>query len=87
METPTCLAWNDKNSIFSSFVSPIVKLFDIETKRCISDFCFNIDKNLPNDFQQANKIIYNSTKSLLVSGHENKQIKFSDPRVQGINLN
>lgn len=86
METPTCLAWNDEKSIFSSFVSPVIKLFDIETKKSTIEIPLSMDKSLTNDFQQANKIIYSNQKSIIVSGHENKLIKFNDPRSKGNNL-
>mmetsp|Transcript_19081 Transcript_19081/g.19806 ORF Transcript_19081/g.19806 Transcript_19081/m.19806 type:complete len:636 (+) Transcript_19081:2-1909(+) len=82
MENPTSLAWNNESSIFSSFVFPVIKLFDIETKKSILDIPITIDSSLSNDFQQANKLIYSEPKSLLISGHENKQIKFHDPRIK-----
>ena len=84
MEIPTCLAWYDDNSIFSSFVSPFIRLYDIETRKSKLDIDLKIEQNIPEDYQQANKLIYDSNKSLLVSGHENHLIKFHDPRIQGI---
>lgn len=80
LEIPTCIEWNTSSSLFSSYVSPIVKCFDVETKKVLFDLNFQHEKTLTFQQQQANSIKYNSDKSLLISAHENKQIKFFDVR-------
>lgn len=82
-EIPTSCAWNStSNSILNvSYIAPIIKTYDIESGKSVNDLTFVVEKNSPYECQQTNKLINHSFFNLLVSGHEDRQIRFFDSRL------
>jgi len=80
IEIPTHSDWSTKtiNHLYVSYVTPFIKLFDVETGKSVTDFTFNTDKNVPFENQQTNKLIYDDSNNLLITGHEDRHIKFFD---------
>ena len=64
-----------------SYIAPIIKTYDIESGKSINDISFNVEKNSPYECQQTNKIINHSYTNLLVSAHEDRQIRFFDTKI------
>lgn len=48
----------------------------MELGKPTNDFSYNVEKNIPFECQQTNKIIFNDPNNLLITGHEDKQIRF-----------
>ena len=84
IEIPTSCCWsNTRNSIYVSYISPNIKNFDIETGKSIIDYSFQIDKALPFENQQINKIAFlgnngGNTTNLLVTANEDRQLRIFD---------
>ncbi len=83
IEIPTSSAWSTimPNVLNISYIAPVIKAFDIETGKSINDLAFTVEKNSPYECQQTNKIIYHGFFNLLVSGHEDRQIRFFDTKI------
>jgi hypothetical protein len=81
IEIPTSSSWSTKNkqNIFVSYIAPYIKQFDIETGKSVVDYSYNVEKNIPFECQQSNKIIYNDKLNLLLTGHEDRQVRVFDP--------
>jgi WD40 repeat protein len=81
IEIPTSSYWwmKNPNCIFVSHIAPYIKLYDIETGKSIYDFSYNVEKNIPFECQQANKIVFGENVNLLITGHEDRQLRFFDP--------
>jgi len=69
------------NVLNISYIAPVIKAFDIETGKSINDLSFTVEKNSPYECQQTNKIIYHGFFNLLISGHEDRQIRFFDTKI------
>lgn len=80
IEIPTSCCWAPKNPkcIYISYISPNIKLFDIETGKSICDYSFNIDKDIPFENQQVNKIAFNINSSMIITANEDRQIRLFD---------
>ena len=79
VEIPTSCSWdlNNENLIYVSHIASYIKIYDIETGKSYGDITYEVEKNIPYESQQANKILcFNN--SLIVTGHEDKQIRFFD---------
>lgn len=68
-------------------MSSCVKLIDFETKKSLYNIDCNYDKNNDDRIQQINKIAYSNIHNILVTGHENKYIRFFDVRDSNNNNN
>jgi len=79
-DTPTTCCWlgTDTTDFVSGYVSPNIILFDANTsiKKSIMKFQTQDFKTMRQ--QQPNKIIFNSQLNLIISGHEDKEIKLFD---------
>jgi striatin 1/3/4 len=79
IEIPTASYWSrQNNSIFVSYVAPYIKLFDLESGKTMRDFSFNVGKNIPFECQQTNRIIEEEKLNILISAHEDRNIRFFD---------
>ena len=79
VEIPTSCSWdlNNENLIYVSHIASYIKIYDIETGKSNGDISYEVEKNIPYESQQANKILcFNN--SLIVTGHEDRQIRFFD---------
>ena len=79
VEIPTSCSWdlNNENLIYVSHIASYIKIYDIETGKSYGDITYEVEKNIPYESQQANKILcFNN--SLIVTGHEDRQIRFFD---------
>ncbi len=81
IEIPTCSFWSPKeyNQLYVSHIAPYVRLYDIETGKSVCDYSYNVEKNIPFECQQANKIICSDGPGLVITGHEDRQLRFFDP--------
>lgn len=81
-DIPTCIEWENESRLISSYVSPIINVFDVETRKVLisTSFQSEIDKSLLHNEQQVNSLVFNKELNLTVTGHENRHIKFFDFR-------
>lgn len=81
IEIPTSSCWSslNKQNIFISYIAPYIRQYDIETGKSIIDYTYTVEKNIPFECQQSNKIIYNEKLNLLLTGHEDRQVRLFDP--------
>jgi WD40 repeat protein len=79
VEIPTSCSWdlNNENLIYVSHIASYIKIYDIETGKSNGDISYEVEKNIPYESQQANKIL-SFNNSLIVTGHEDRQIRFFD---------
>jgi len=79
-DTPTSCCWlgQDSTDFVSGYISPNIIVYDANTgtKKGIIKYQTQDFKTMRQ--QQPNKIIYNSAINLVVSGHEDKEIKLFD---------
>jgi hypothetical protein len=79
-DTPTTCCWlgEDSTDFICGFVSPNIIIFDANTgtKKGIIKYQTQDFKTMRQ--QQPNKIIFNNTVNLAISGHEDKEIKLFD---------
>jgi striatin 1/3/4 len=85
IEIPTSCTWDELNDniIYVSHVASYIKVYDIETGQSKGDMVYYVEKNIPYESQQANKILYHKD-NLIVTGHEDRQIRFFDIRTNSI---
>jgi striatin 1/3/4 len=81
IEIPTSSHWSSKsyNNIYVSHIAPYIKLYDVETGKSVCDYNYSVEKNIPFECQQSNKIIFHDAANVLITGHEDRQIRFFDP--------
>ena len=79
IEIPTSCDWRPKNSnqLIVSHIAPFIKLYDIETGLTVNDFSYNVERNIPYESKQVNKILFFNNE-LFVTGHEDKHVRFFD---------
>ena len=79
VEIPTSCSWdlNNENLIYVSHIASYIKIYDIETGKSNGDISYEVEKKIPYESQQANKIL-SFNNSLIVTGHEDRQIRFFD---------
>ncbi len=81
IEIPTNTSWSykNKNYIYVSYIAPYIKQYDIENGKGITEYTYYVEKNLPFECQQTNKIFLNEKLNLIITGHEDRQIRIFDP--------
>ena len=81
IEIPTSSYWSSKNynHLYVSYIAPYVKLYDLESGKSFCDYNYTLEKNIPFECQQSNRIIFHDTANVLITGHEDRQIRFFDP--------
>ena len=81
IEIPTSCDWRPEISsqIIVSHIAPYIRLYDIETGKYIKDYTYEVERDLQYESSQVNKIIF-FNNDLLVTGHEDKHVKFFDVR-------
>lgn len=81
-DTPTTCWWlgEDTPNFISGFVSPNIIMFDANTGTKKSSIKFETQDFKTMEQQQPNKIIWNNMLNLVISGHEDKEIKLFDLR-------
>ena len=79
IEIPTSCDWRPKNNnqLIVSHIAPYIKLYDIETGLTVNDFSYNVERNIPYESKQVNKILF-FNNDLFVTGHEDKHVRFFD---------
>ncbi|ORZ11245.1 WD40-repeat-containing domain protein [Absidia repens] len=77
---PTCVDFcsADTNKLVVSYTNAKIKLFDIETGQAILTFTGSDDDYDSTCKTQINKVVSHPTMSLIVSGHEDRQVQFFD---------
>ena len=55
---PTSCSWDkfNDNLLYVSYISPIIKTYDIETGQSCFEYSYEVEKNISYESQQANKI-------------------------------
>lgn len=79
-DTPTTCCWlgDDSTEFVCGFVSPNIIIFDANTGTKKGTIKFQTQDFKSMRQQQPNKVIYNSMLDLVISGHEDKEIKLFD---------
>ncbi|KAI8093369.1 WD40-repeat-containing domain protein [Halteromyces radiatus] len=77
---PTCLDFcrTDVNKLVVSYTNAKIRLFDIETGKVVLTFTGSDDDYDSTCKTQINKVVSHPTMPLIVSGHEDRQIRFFD---------
>lgn len=80
LDTPTTCCWLGANAtdFACGFISPNLIIFDANTGAKKSFIKYQTQKYKTMEEQQPNRIIFNSFLNLMVSGHEDKEIKLFD---------
>ena len=81
IEIPTSCDWRPEISsqIIVSHIAPYIRLYDIETGKYVNDFSYEVERGLPYESKQVNKIVF-FNNDIFVTGHEDKHVKFFDVR-------
>ena len=84
IEIPTNTSWShkNKNHIYVSYIAPYIKQYDIENGKSISEYTYYVEKNLPFESQQTNKIFLSEKLNLIITGHEDAMVKFWNEQVK-----
>ena len=83
VEMPTSSAWDEINDniLYVSHIASYIKIYDIETGESKGEISYKVEKNIPYESQQANKILYHK-ENIIITGHEDRQIRFFDVRTK-----
>ena len=81
VEMPTSVAWDEINDnvLYVSHIASYIKIYDIETGESKGELSYKAEKNIPYESQQANRIIFHK-ENVIVTGHEDRQLRFFDVR-------
>ena len=76
---PTSCSWDkfNDNLLYVSYISPIIKTYDIETGQSCFEYSYEVEKNISYESQQANKILH-FNNDMIIIGHEDRQIRIFD---------
>ncbi|KAI8337566.1 WD40-repeat-containing domain protein [Chlamydoabsidia padenii] len=77
---PTCVDFcrTDVNKLVVSYNNAKIQLFDLETGKLVSTFTGSDDDYDSTPNTQINKVVSHPTMPIVISGHEDRQVRFFD---------